>query len=462
MKNSRFYKITLLAITLALVIGSILLVNASAETNETKPEIISQNVSYSTNLAVNLAVDATTATAPIKLYRFDTEPTDGEVGTLVATSSEFVAADSNVNNLPKDSYVIQAPGVAASDIAHYYYYKVVDANGNESDIFRYSVAEYLYERLATAGITDTQKNLYNATLIYGDAAQIQFNSTDPSVSTLNLVTVTEGGALSDGYAQGLYATGATATPSGAGVTKWTVNTYDADGNVTTQLVNNGAEFEVSGRTIILPGETRSYRAGTNDLEGLTLNAAPSGVGLNITTPVSGVITTDKVYGRTSKVLQITAGGTSGFLGFAKSGSAAGATGYEISFDIKIPTTGSMWKFSDSPVGCVLQIMNKGGELVFRYNKSPYTYAYTGVSAEVYNHIRMVYKAVDGEEGKYNTYIYVNGSDTPIVFSEMVSTVAPSSITAGTFVRFAPYVSGGTNYATGSVYFDNVFNSFIKD
>ena len=151
MKNTKFSKITLLVLSLALVFGAVAVITASAETNETKPEITQKNVSYSTDLALQLAVKADTATAPIKLYRYDSEPAEGEVGTLVATADadDLVVADSTMNNLAYDSYVIQAPGVKASNTAHYYYYKVVDANGAESDVIRYSVAEYLYERLAT-------------------------------------------------------------------------------------------------------------------------------------------------------------------------------------------------------------------------------------------------------------------------------------------------------------------------
>ena len=268
MKNTKFTKISLLVLALALVIGAMFAMSVSAE-NETKPEITQKNVSYSTDLALQLAVKADTATAPIKLYRYDSEPAVGEVGTLVATADadDLEIADSTKNNLAYDSYVIQAPGVKASETAHYYYYKVVDANGAESEVIRYSVAEYLYERLATEGISDTQKTLYEATIAYCDAAQVHFESKDARISTLNLVTV-EGGVV-DGYAQGLYATGASVTPTGAGVSKWTVTTYDASGNPTNVVKDSNTAIVINGLTQIAAGVKIEYKAGTNTFEDKT-------------------------------------------------------------------------------------------------------------------------------------------------------------------------------------------------
>ena len=226
--KTKFSKIALLVLSLALVFGAVAVITASADT---KPVITQQNVSYQGNYALMFAVDASTATAPVQLYCYDTEPTAGTVGTLVDTTSNITVADSNENNLNVDSYVLKTTGVAASKMTTYYYFKAVDANGNESEVVRYSVAEYLYERLASGDASETQTAMYKKLIEFGDAAQAHFTPDADPISTYNLVTVV--GGVVDGYAQGVYVTGSTVTPTGAGVTEWTVTTYKADGSTET-------------------------------------------------------------------------------------------------------------------------------------------------------------------------------------------------------------------------------------
>ena len=486
MKNTKFSKITLLVLSLALVFGAVAAITASAETNETKPEIISQNVAYSTNLAVKLAVDATTATAPIKLYRFDTEPAVGEVGELVATSSEFVAADSTVNNLPKDSYVIQAPGVAASDIAHYYYYKVVDANGNESDIFRYSVAEYLYERLATAGITDTQKNLYNATIAYGAAAQIQFNSTDPDVSTLNLVTV-DGGVV-DGYAQGLYATGATVTPVGidAIVTKWTVYKYDAEGNRTSGTAGSNEPITIEGRTEIIAGEIKEYRPGTYTFEDLNVGDAINGVSCNNGAAAS--IVKDSVYGKESNVIKLDFNGNTAVT-YNRSWYAINKTQgtgtnddiFEISFDLNVemPSWGTCSyhlyignKYSspgDYDYKLKFYVYNGGYCLgVENIANSTEQYLFSDINPKTsgYNHIAFQIRRNDIDNGDGTTtpntslYFIVNGVEAPITINTEYATQAGTTI--GNYKYLVIRNTDNNSKITNSDwYIDNLFMGYVK-
>ena len=461
MKNTKFSKITLLVLSLALVFGSIVPMTVSAETTEaTKPEIISQNVSYSTNLAVKLAVKADTATAPIKLYRYDSEPAVGEVGELVATSSEFLAADSAVNNLPADSYVIQAPGVAASAIAHYYYYKVIDANGNESDVFRYSVAEYLYERLATSGISDTQKTLYNATIAYGDAAQVHFASTDTRVSTLNLVTV-DGGVLNDGYAKGVYAIDTVVTPTGAGVTEWTVTVYKDDGTNETKYISSTENFTVAGRTEVVAGHVISYRAGTDTFENNGENI-PSYIS-QIKNNATASIVDNTVYGETSKVLKINLPQSTAYVRIERNDTttaASAANAYEVSFDFKSDlatgTSKSLKIMIDNSSYSALYSLyfNSDGVLKF-YNTSDSAagWAIASVDPTAYNNICL--KVVSYEEAdstNFKLHIYVNG--TELAVHDVESTVF-TSLADIKFIRIQ-----GNN--TGDIYLDNLYVGYVKD
>ena len=470
MKNAKFTKISLLVLTLALVIGAMFSMSVSAET-ETKPEITQKNVSYSTNLSLQLAVKADTAAAPIKLYRFDSAPADGEVGTLVATADadDLVVADSTKNNLTYDSYVIKAPGVKASETAHYYYYKVVDANGAQSDIVRYSVAEYLYERLATEGILDTQKTLYEATIAYCDAAQIHFNSADTRISTLNLVTV-DGGVV-DGYAQGLYATGASVTPTGAGVSKWTVTTYDASGNPTNEVKDSNTAIVINGLTKIVAGVKIEYKAGTNTFEDKTESdeiSSPITFYSNTGTGTAQY-TKDNVYGSQSTVLKLElATQRTDYITVIKqqnSVSAAEATGFEFSFDIKMNTSGTtsnegFFVYLDVGGTAIYQLglfgRESGVNRIFINNQKKNTEAVTltDVPSTQYNNIRFVVKYEDDTKQNTVCVAYVNGVEV-CVFDTEGSTF--NDFTTLTKVRFL-----NRQNTSSTVYIDNVFCGYIKE
>lgn len=485
MKNTKFSKIALLVLSLALVIGSIVPFTVSAEeTTETKPEIISQNVSYSTNLAVKLAVKADTATAPIKLYRFDAEPAVGEVGELVATSSEFLAADSSVNNLPADSYVIQAPGVAASAIAHYYYYQVEDANGNKSDIFRYSVAEYLYERLATEGISGTQKTLYNATIAYGDAAQVQFNSADARVSTLNLVTV-DGGVV-DGYAQGLYATGSTILPVGtdAVVTKWTVYKYDAEGNRTTSKVESNTGITIEGRTEIFAGEIKEYRPGTYNFDDLKVGDAVTGIIAN--NGGSASIVKDTVYGKESNaiMLDFNATGTANRAWFALNKTQGTGTNddiFEVSFDLNVEMPnwgscsyqiyiGSKYDSNNNFDYKLKFYVYNGGYCLGVENmaKSTEQYLFEDINPRTsgYNHIAFQVRRNDIDNGDGTTtpntslYFIVNGVEAPIAINTESATQAGTTIGNYKYVMIRN-ADNNAKITNSDLYIDNLFMGYVK-
>jgi hypothetical protein len=466
MKNTKFTKISLLVLALALVIGAMFAMSASAE-NETKPEITQKNVSYSTDLALQLAVKADTATAPITLYRYDSEPAVGEVGTLVATADadDLEIADSTKNNLAYDSYVIQAPGVKASEAAHYYYYKVVDDNGAESDVIRYSVAEYLYERLATEGISDTQKTLYEATIAYCDAAQVHFESADARISNLNLVIV-DGGVV-DGYAQGLYATGASVTPTGAGVTQWTVTTYKADGTQTTKYISSTTAITVEGRTEIVSGVVRTYRDKIVDFEsGLRYVSAGNAATVEVVS--------DKVYGKDSNVAKITftKDGDLGYLTRTNVISATDTTGFEISFDIKFVLDSNNTNSIQS-VKVLPDFKNDSNSLVAAYELNIYGMVDGGqflimnnkatsekinlpdVNPTDWNNVCFVVKYTD--ETKTNTAIYVsvNGSEPVMIDTDINSF---NDYTKLERIR----IRSNSNFANDSIYIDNMYVGMIKD
>ena len=140
-----------------------------------QPKIISQNVMYGGNFSLMFAVDASTCsgdTVTLKVY--DAEPTAD--ATPVWSSTMSTAADTTaINGI--ECFTFTTPGVAAKDMDKNYYITATSA-GVVSEVKKYSVAEYLYERLygnevafGTSALELAQAKLYFSTLEFGKNAQ---------------------------------------------------------------------------------------------------------------------------------------------------------------------------------------------------------------------------------------------------------------------------------------------------
>ena len=68
----------------------------------------------------------------------------------------------------RNVYVVKTLPIAAKDMADVYYAKPIDGAGNEGALKRYSVAEYLYERLYANGVVNAEEGTkaYNQKLFY--------------------------------------------------------------------------------------------------------------------------------------------------------------------------------------------------------------------------------------------------------------------------------------------------------
>lgn len=287
MKKNSYTKIAFLAMSLALIMGMLFAFSISADTS---PEIISQNVAYEGDFALMYAVKADTATAPVSLYLYYEEPT--------ATS---VAAKKYVSNAPEDikisgvtvsSYVFKTEGVSAKDMADVFYVQAIDADGDKSDVMRYSVGEYLYERLATEGITEVQEAFYHQTLSFGAAAQALLTPTQTPITEYRFVKVIDG-VLADGYSTGIYPIGTKLTPSANGVKAWSVTSYADDKTASQSTIAAGASFDLAGITIVTPSDAEIIPNGTLTFEGSTDLPAEIGKALNSSGSSVSVVSTER-------------------------------------------------------------------------------------------------------------------------------------------------------------------------
>jgi len=204
-------KIITLALSLVLLVGLCFGVSAMAEENapEKNLTVLSQNVSYSEELYLHYAVyPENVDVAGLKLLVYAVDPAKNAEAEPVATVTDSTQV--TITDVETDTdYVcraFKAPGIALKNLASQIYVKAVAADGTESAVRRYSVAEYLNEMSFTT--TDSAKAAaYRDILKAGDAAQLLLNhETDAYASSYKYVTVTDG-KDADGYDRGIYLPG---------------------------------------------------------------------------------------------------------------------------------------------------------------------------------------------------------------------------------------------------------------
>ncbi len=440
MKNNKFAKISLMILTLALCFGAVFAMNAVAEDAtpaQAKPEIISQNIEYSKDFRLMYAVDASTVAAgAVTLYVYSTEPSDDTanvVKEITVNEPEFIAG-----NLNKNVYKFITPGVSYTEMTTNYYVQAVDSLGNKSEVKRYSVAEYLYERLSLTGelaATDEQKALYNNAIAFGNSSQIVINKeidTDALISNLRYVKVS--GGTVDGYNAGVYPIGSTldlVADNGTAGAKWSVVTYKNGALADSKLNQTSVIVEDADKIEVICGETIVLREGTQKFDGLT--AIPTD---SIT--YSGTATNSVLAEKKDGDLYLNTTAESnkyltGLLG-VKEEKVEGANAIEASFDMKFDITsekawnGTEIRFSPSHWA--------GGTPDYRFTlwkKANSDEIMAGSNADVatglnngeWIRVRMVIY-----EGDTNMYVYFNDSETPAAVGVSTSSTAPSETILG--------------------------------
>ncbi|MBR3805912.1 MAG: hypothetical protein IKJ13_03650 [Clostridia bacterium] len=278
MKTKKALKILSLAFIIAvLAIGFCFAASAAEETSELSVSIIKKNVSYSDYVKVLFAVDDTYAGGgEVELLYYFEDPTVNQ------NAEEKVGAvyhkgytDDSGNNYP----AFYSASFPAKEI-HCQVYARAHIVGTDiySDVVRYSVVEYLLERLYVDDVTGDQKDLYNDLLSYGASAQkvlINGNS-NPADDITKFITDyvlvgIENGTLDGKYDQGIYFVDDTVYPQADGIATWDATVYDLSTGVeTTAEANNGAAYNVTGFTMFTEKAKVAYKPNLTDTAGRIL------------------------------------------------------------------------------------------------------------------------------------------------------------------------------------------------
>ncbi len=282
MKKNTHLKLFAIIMTLALTLAAVFAISVFAQDadNNKTPAILAKNIEYGGNNAMMFAVDPeTVAEGDVTLTMYKADKT-----TVVGTYTESVTEDMYPDDADKDvfAYIFTTKGVPAKDMGNYYYFEVEDSAGNKSEMFRYSVAEYMLERLygSNKASDPDQRALYEAVLEMGAKAQTVLinNKLEAGETPATLVTdyvyfEIEGGTA-DGYTHGAFPknTVITIVPEGSN-TAWTV--IYADGTTENVEGNQITLTQSCKITSVLPEDI--YDESSYHFNGIDLSTVPEKV-----------------------------------------------------------------------------------------------------------------------------------------------------------------------------------------
>ena len=276
MKKANVLKLLVLALCVTLL-GAVAVFSASAEESELSVSIIAKNVSYDDVVKVMFAVDDSNAGGnEIEVLYYLEDP----IANPEAKAYLGVEYDEGYtkNDVTYPAYF--TAGFPAKAIGDKVYARAhIVGTDVYSDVMRYSVVEYLYERLYLDNATGDKKALYEDLLSYGASAQkVLCPDAETRISDYVLVGI-QGGTLDGRYFQGIYVAGDKLYPTGAGVATWYANVVDVTtGEIDTTEVANAAEYTVEGFTMFTiatqggeePAPTPSYKPDLADTVGRIL------------------------------------------------------------------------------------------------------------------------------------------------------------------------------------------------
>lgn len=179
-------RIVSFALMLSLLVGMMAGFSAFAAETETV-EIISKNLYYGDTFNIMYAVNSTSDDVVLNIYTMNDE---GELE-LAVTVDEYIT--DTVKGVENAKVFTSAIGVPAQNIDKEFYAQAVAGN-TKSEMVKYSVLEYLYERLTVSeGVTAEQATMYNSLLAFADAADVVVNKdTTTNIAKYAYVRVTNG------------------------------------------------------------------------------------------------------------------------------------------------------------------------------------------------------------------------------------------------------------------------------
>ena len=261
MKNSKLAKILIIAFSLAVLVGTVIGIQALASTSEEKSlKIASNNISSNADISIMYAVEAKgfDANEEIQFSVWDSDPSvaDGQGNYPEAFVSKKLAGDTTkitIDGVSYDFLVFGTPGIPSKNLCDSYYVQV-NSGDVKSEIYRYSILEYLFERMYTCANTEEQLDYYEHLIGYGEYSQKLFGyNTDALPSDYRYVAIVDGTVNGDRGA-GIYKLGDTVTlkyngtaPNGSSF-RWDI--FDEACNV--KSVKDGATVTVESTMICKP------------------------------------------------------------------------------------------------------------------------------------------------------------------------------------------------------------------
>jgi len=177
-------------------------------------EIVAKNVSYADSVYILYAVafdGFDESQNEVQMLFWDSLQTEYTVETAVSIKS----AKYTTTLGEQECIVFYSDGIAAKEMNDMVYcraYAEVDGAAVYSDVEKYSVVDYVYEKREEGGLTDAQSSIFRDMLDYGASAQRLFDYNADKLANATYYTVTvDGGVLDDGFARGRYSYDATAT-----------------------------------------------------------------------------------------------------------------------------------------------------------------------------------------------------------------------------------------------------------
>lgn len=258
----KFSKILIMILSLALLIGSVVAVGASAEESNTR-EILAKNVAYTDNVTMLFAVDASLDEAiagTVKVAYYWEE--DGVA--VIKEAKLLYPYDENDNEIDQYIYheggekypVYYTEGVPAKELGREV--KIVAYTGTlpeDAEFATYSVAEYLYARLYKDGVVNAtegkdvyRKAVYENLLAYGASAQellVNYDSAEKAVLVTDYTYVisTVAGATVNGKTTAIFGA------SSAEITLSYVGEGSLVGWTVTDISGEATEYETSTITV---------------------------------------------------------------------------------------------------------------------------------------------------------------------------------------------------------------------
>ena len=176
MKKFNFARIIVLVLSLALLVGAVFTIAASAEENDSTGKFGNISLAYKDKVAIRVQVDAT-----------EEEILNGDV--VVSYELNGKTANATYHETLNGKVWVITEGIAFYDLGQIVTFSSY-VNGVQVESGRtYSAAQFFYKMLYTdSGISEDYRNLYKISLEVGEAQQIAFDiNTDKLVTDSTLV-----------------------------------------------------------------------------------------------------------------------------------------------------------------------------------------------------------------------------------------------------------------------------------